>query len=590
MSRPPLISLLLGPCLRVLLLLVSCAVLAPAAFAQGGDAQDLALQALRLEFERDNVAATAEELNRRFREACEGGYNPACRRSTWQADGEVDANRVREIFLPSCEAGDPVACLVTSYALDAMARTERLDDDKGKLWRKSASILKTSCDRRFAPACHEFAWHIFEGKGLALSDPVKPALKEWNKACDAREWAACTQLARVYRDGGPVKSNAKAARKYAQMACRANYPDACYVLGRMDDSGWTGAQMDTFYGGLCERGHKLGCWRLARAYYDGIHPEPAQGRIQGLFERGCALDHAQACFEAGRWEQDLPNGDDARAAPLFGRACELEYAAGCSAQVDMILAGRVEGSVRSAFNAFDLACEQRQSVEACTELGYHLLDNESAERDPARGRELLGRVCTSDASDPEACFVLGRTHEEGIGGDRDRTDASTFYRWACKSGYIEACIRRGELLISDVGVRRDDQEALVMFGQACDGQLARGCAQAGQILEEGTYVRKNNAAAAEWYGKGCEQDHPDSCRGLGRVHEEGVDGQRDLHAARAAQQKAVDLGSLDAKRDLSRLLWNGMGGPRKRGAAKKLAREACQAGDAVACRGPNFLK
>lgn len=580
MRRTPILALVASS--------LAC-LLAPVASAQtAGEARDLALEALRLEFEYDNVSATRSELERRFREACERGYNPACRRSTWIDEDDLDIPIVHEVFRPSCEAGDRVACLVVGWSLDRLAMAEPTPEERDRTWRSAARLLKEHCDDGFATACNDYASFLYQNKGVVLPDP-RPALKTWEQACRSGEQAACTTLARLYRDGGPgVKVNRGGARNYAQRACNAGYPDACFLIGQLDDARWSADQLDGYYAPLCTQGHKDACWHLARTYFDGIHPEPRPGRTQELFEIACTLNHPRACFEAGRWEQDR-NGDDKKAAELFGRACELQDAAGCSAQVSMILSGKVDATVRSAYSAFDVACDQRQSTEACAELGYYLLDRESRHRDANRGRELLERVCFDEGSDPEACFVLGRTYEEGVGGDRDRTEASTFYRWACSANQTEACMRRGKLLYDGIGVPLDHGEAVAMYGRACDGSEAEGCFWAGRILEEGTYIPRDPNAAAEWFTRGCDLQSHRACNALGQIQELGIDGTPDMKAARAAYERALEHGSLDAQRNLARLLWNGYGGRRERRRAKALCRSACQSGLAVACRGPAFL-
>lgn len=573
--------------LRVLVALLAAFAAVPAFAQTPGEARDLALAALRLEFERDALSATAADLEARFREACEKGYNPACRRSTWLTGGEPDPAKVVEVFATSCEAGDQVACLVLGWALDAIASGQRNADERDRTWRKAARQLKADCDGGFTPACHDYAGYLYDQKGIT-SDP-RAAIARWKKACDAGEQASCTKLARLSRDGGPgVTASLSQARAFAQKACDGGYADGCAALGEMEDASWTPEKFDTFYGDLCDRGHRNSCWRLARAYYDGIRPEPAPGRLQALFVRGCDLGHARSCYEAGRWLQDHA-GNDADAASLYGRACQLLDAAGCSAQVDMILGNKVAGSVKEAYAAFDVACEQRQSIAACTQLAYALMEGVEVPRDAERARGLLQRACVDERSDPQACMVLGRSFEEGLGGDRDRTEASKYYRWACAAGNAESCMNRGDLLVSDVGVRRDDHEALNMYERACDGGIAAACHEAGRIVDEGTYVKRDLPLAATLYEKACAKGDGRGCFALGRVQEAGPTGTPDMGAAREAYERALAAGSLDAKRALARLLWNGFGGRRAKGRAKDLCREACQGGDAVACRGPAFL-
>jgi TPR repeat protein len=553
-----------------------------------GEARELALTALRLEFERDGLAATESELEARFAKACERGYSVACRRSTWLVDGKPDFRKVQDVFTPSCEAGDDVACLVMGWALDAIASRIKDVDLRDKTWREAARQLKSSCLEGYQPACHDYAGFLYANKGV--ESPPDPALRRWKDACDAREYASCTQLARLHLEGGSgVAPNRATAQRFAATACTGGYPDGCAVLGAIDDSSWAADKLDKFYGGLCDQGHRDSCWRLARSYYDGVRPEPTPGRLQALFERGCELRHARSCFEAGRWQIDH-GGEVATAAQRFGRACNLGDAAGCSAQVDLILSERTPGSVKDAYHAFDVACEAGQSLRACLDLALALIEGEQIPRNAERGRTLLMRVCTDESSDPKACTALGESFEEGLGGERDRTKASSYYRWACAANVFEACKRRGDLLVSDVGVRRDDHEALNMYERACEGKIALACNEAARILYEGTFVKQDLARAASLYSQGCQAGEPQACFGLGQVLERGPGATPDMKSAREAYTRAVELGSLDAKRSLARLLWNGFGGSKQKGRAKQLCREACQGGDAVACRGPAFLK
>ncbi|MEQ1565533.1 MAG: hypothetical protein ABMA64_07845 [Myxococcota bacterium] len=560
---------------------------APALAQSGGEARELALSALRLEFERDGVSASEEALAERFDLACDRGYNPACRRASWRKDDAPDPAAALEVFTPSCEAGDQVACLVMGWCLDTLAAEMTNVEDRDRAWRRAARQLKADCDTGFQPACHDYAGYLYDNKGVD-SEPA-PALRRWNAACDAGEYASCTTLARLYAKGSPgAPASAATAARFAQRACDGKYAAGCMLVGEAKEAAWTASVTDTFYGALCDQGYRDGCWHLARMYYDGIFKEPAEGRLKGLFDQGCSLRHARSCFEAGRWEIDH-QGDVSVAAAKFGRACALGDAAGCASQVDLILSGRADGSVKDAFDAFDQACEQRQSAQACTALALALLDGVEVPRDAERARTLLTRVCVNERSDPRACFRLGQSFEDGLGGERDRTVASQFYRWGCAGGSTDSCMRRGQLLTSDVGVRRDDAEALNMFGRACEGGIAAGCREAGGILFEGTYLQRDLATSAEWFARGCDAKDGASCFGLGQVHEIGPSGAPDMAAAREAYERAIAASSLDAKRALARLLWQGFGGGKSRGRAKQLCREACQSGDPVACRGPAFL-
>jgi TPR repeat protein len=556
--------------------------------AHAQEGRDLALSAVRAEFERDGVTASEKDLSDAFKQACDHGYNPACRRDTWLTEGRPDPVKVLPIFESSCESGDPVACLVMGWMLDLKAQKTQNPDERDRLWRKAARQLKSDCEAGFTPACHDFAGYLYNNRGV-VSDP-RPAIARWKTACDNREAASCDQLARLSSTGGPgVVVNASAARTLATRGCELGYAASCALLGSMDDKSWDVAKLDAYYGDLCEKGHRDSCWSLARSYYDGLRQEPVEGRAHELFLRACDLSHARACFESGRWEMDHGGQADA-AASLFGKACSLGDAAACSAQVDLILASKVSIPFKQTRDAFDVACEQRQSIPACTALAYALLSGTDVPRDAERARELLGRSCTEPSSDPEACARLAEMFVDGLGGDRDRTEASKYYRWSCNAGVARSCFERGLLLTSDVGVRRDDAEAVAMFTMACDRHLPRGCFEAGKILDAGTYVQQDLAGAAGFYDRACAAGIPTACWSLGVVQEKGPSGAPDYTAARAAYEAAITAGDpTTAKRLLARLLYNGLGGRPEKGRAKQYCKESCQGGDAKACGGPAAL-
>src|SRR5262245_39207984 len=135
----PLRVCLFGSLLLSLLLLLT----ADTARAQSaGEARDLARAAMRLEFRRDALTATVADLEQRFAQACERGYAPACRRSTWLVDGKPDPMKVLAVLEPSCEAGDPVACLAVGWCLDLLADKERSRDEQERLRKRAAKTFK----------------------------------------------------------------------------------------------------------------------------------------------------------------------------------------------------------------------------------------------------------------------------------------------------------------------------------------------------------------------------------------------------------------------------------------------------------------
>ena len=575
------------PGMKRSLFLFALTALPTIAHAQG-EARDLALEAFAIEFYRHQVAATPDALAQRFQEACERGYSPACRRNSWFDGRDASLEAAADTLLPSCESGDPVACIITGWYYEELAKEARSEAVRLRQIKRAALNYKLYCEEGYAPACHDYARVMYEVPSLG-ADP-RAAIKRWQDACIEGVAASCDQLAKLYLSGGPaVRPDRRKALDYARRACDAGFPEGCATKGSIEGKDWDVATFDAYYGDLCDQGHRDSCWSLARTYFDGIHPEPSEGRAQELFAKACDLGHARACFEAGRHFGEGQDTDDAKASAYYRRACELGAAAGCDAYVDMVLSGRATGSVKEDAEAFDVACEERESKQACSVLGQALIEGIEVPRDAERGRELLHRACTDERSDPTACANLAIAYEEGLGGERDRTEASQYYRWACVAGHADSCLRRGDLLLADVGVRRDDYEALNMYERACEAGIAEGCRKGATILQEGTYVSRDLERAASLYGKACEKGDGGGCYGLGTVMEKGVRGTPDMAAARDAYEQALEKGAPEARSALARLLWNGLGGKKDKRRARKLASEACRYGDNPACQGPAAL-
>jgi len=548
-------------------------------------AQDLALEALTLEFSRDQATGSDEALQEKFEAACAAGYNLACQRGSWQVYGQADLELAEGTFDYACETGEPVACLVVGWSLDARAsRTE----DRDRTWKRAARIFKTHCDNGFTPACHEYAGFLYESKGFD-ADPRAAPLR-WKPACEAGYQPSCTTLGALLIEGGPgIRKNVSEGEAMLEAACEAGHPDACYQNAIRQDTEWEAEQLEATYAPLCEQGYSQACWTIGSRYLNGTLKAPEEGRALALMQAGCALRHAESCRQVGRIHAYANPPMDEEAGLSYGRACLLGDIQGCTSQAEMILAGRIDGSVKESTEAFESACQKRSLPGACTELAIELMRGVDLPRDPVRARSLLHRSCMTENSSIRACAALAKAYEEGQGGDRDRTTAAKYYRWACNAGDLTSCLRRGDLLNTGRGITRDDHEALAMYRRACEGENPRACFSGGRILEEGTYVTRDVGQAIDMYQQGCAGGHGDACARQGWLKEEGANGKPDFEAARAAYEEGILLTSTEAKRRMARLLWNGLGGPKQRGRAKKLAVEACRAGDAVACRGAAFL-
>lgn len=562
------------------------AVFARPAFAEPlTEAQGQALRALEMEFDVHHVTGTEAEREKAFASACEAGYNLACQRGAWVVYGTPDLPTAADLFGTACESGDSVACMVVGWNLD---RNAVASGDRDRSWRSAAKLFRDQCDAGFQPACHDWGWFLYQNKGFK-ADP-KSGIARWKKACDAGELASCTTLGALTVEGAPgIPANPREGATYLDKACNGGFAEACYQKAQLAGAAMSADERDRFLGAQCDAGHRMSCWALAQSYLNGSIQAPSQDRVDALLARGCDTGNGNSCFEAGRRETAKDKPDYGVAADRFARACSFGEMSGCTAQVELITGGKVQGSVKTAPQAFETACLKRNSAIACTELAMELMRGVDLARDPTRARALLHRACVSPESAARPCVELGHSYAEGMGGPRDRTTAAKFYRWACEAGDPRACELRGDLLLSGKGITRDDHDALAMYTKACEAGVAAACNKGGVILDEGTYVKRDAAGAQAMYQKACDGNDGAGCHGLGKMLEAGASGSADPVAARAAYERGAALGSVDAIREMARMLWDGLGGKKQRGKARQLAAKACQLGDAVACRGAEAI-
>lgn len=535
------------------------------------------LDLLSADFRRRGLTLPAGVLTERYKAACDTGWALACDAPNWHPKGPLVPSLAEMKLETACDGGDGAACIAHGWVLERKAK-ERSEPEH---YRAAARRYKAQCDdQKVAYACYEYGAILFNNLGVT-ADPRLGA-KRWEDACTSGEAAACTALARVYKVGAQnIKVDLAKAMEFAKKACTGGDPYGCLeqdVLSGADAGALMGRRAQ-----VCRAGGVDACWELASELLGGA-PEPSAGMTRGVLDLGCELGSGPACANAAGMA--LQENDDVRAAAQFRQACAADEVPGCVGIVDMLQAERAQGSIRQDRYAFEVACSKGGNANACSELGLALLDGESIPRDPTRARALLRQSCVDKSSPARPCFVLGDLFESGAGGDKDRTLAAQYYKWACAQGWGPACTRRGDLLHGGVGVRQDDAEAVASYQTGCDAGLAEACQKAAVILDEGSVIARDPARARDLYTLACDKSIGDACLRLGKLHVEGVVGGKDEAAARDAYDKGVALGNVEAHRHLARLLWNGLGGKKDKKRAKELCAAGCRADDPIACRGP----
>jgi len=147
-----------------------------------------------------------------------------------------------------------------------------------------------------------------------------------------------------------------------------------------------------------------------------------------------------ACSQLGvRYAQGAGgvSKDEARAARLFQRACELGDAGGC--------------------NNLGLAFQSGQGVP----------------QDYERAMDWFERACSGGFA--EGCNNQGALYEHGQGAPVNLGDAQRLYTQACRHGSGLGCSNLGVLYAQGRGVAPNPAEAARLFREACNAGSSVGC-------------------------------------------------------------------------------------------------------------------
>ncbi len=191
-------------------------------------------------------------------------------------------------------------------------------------------------------------------------------------------------------------------------------------------------------------------------------PSPASLLAPDHLKRACDGGHAEACNDLG-WAWDTGFGtlakDEAKAAKLFERACELKSSLGCLNRSKLArptnLAVAADFAARACEHKLEKGCVAlagvvqeakaacQRSAAACTNWGYLQDFGLGVPKDPAAGLKSYEQACA--AGERVGCHNAGVVYQEGTAGKANPVKAKARFQTACTQGYDAACRERDKL-------------------------------------------------------------------------------------------------------------------------------------------------
>ncbi len=124
---------------------------------------------------------------------------------------------------------------------------------------------------------------------------------------------------------------------------------------------------------------------------------------------------------------------------------------------------------------------------------------------------------------------MGGCYMEGVGVEKNPTEAAYWFRKAAEQGSTSAQDNLGLFYMNGIGVEKDESEALTWFVLAANSGSADAQNNLGCCYMEGVGVRIDPQSAIKWWKRAADQDHPAALFNLGLVYLDGSGVERDTH-------------------------------------------------------------
>jgi len=196
----------------------------------------------------------------------------------------------------------------------------------------------------------------------------------------------------------------------------------------------------------------------------------------------------------------------------------------------------------------------------------------------------------AEAGSPTAMSNFGVMYQNGLGVQRDYTEALKWYRRAVAAGDVRGMAYLGSMYGNGFGVQRDYTEALKWYRRAVAAGDVRGMAYLGSMYGNGFGVQRDYTEALKWWRKAADAGDPRGMSSLGAMYAYGWGLPRDYTEAYNWCVKAAQTGDADGMSALGVLYANGWGVAKDYKEAMNWFRKATEAGSlgGMVCLGVGY--
>ncbi|MBU1240750.1 hypothetical protein KJ865_13640 [Myxococcota bacterium] len=457
---------------------------------------------------------------------CQAGYTLACDALAFYSPMPPSAQKGAKTLLAQMEA----ECAKNKASFCNILSAFELDRSFSFLSPPNAFVHSSkACALSHGKfGCTKAGEMALAGMGTAQNTTQGEALLK--KGCDARDHAACYQLAKhlAYKEKTTSPYMPK-VNALLYKACRAGNDDACSNLRcrfskkpNRDVSPVTakeGKELYTMGQQACAKGNEFGCLletqMIARGLGTPKNIKKALASATGL----CDKKYASACHIASvvTFFEKKDKLSNEQMAALAQKGCDLGLARSCLVLGN--LKEKIKG-VAASLAPLERACNMG-SLTACLETGRAYESPKLGERNSAKSKQFYERSC--NGGDMMGCGALMELIVKEELRDLEEKEKG-FQRLLplCAMKMVGMCGYLAYVLHKGWGVEADPAAAEKLARTRCQCGAGGACWAAGKLTAVSYFNRRlvgrvryrargNFKRSLEYYRKGCSAGHGGAC-------------------------------------------------------------------------------
>ncbi|MCB9640781.1 MAG: sel1 repeat family protein [Myxococcales bacterium] len=393
--------------------------------------------------------------------------------------------RIRLLLLLSLSLFQPlVGCFTTQQQVKRTPPPP--EEDLSGLTPLQLSIRQ--CEKGIAKICQQL------GKkyelGIELKRDMDAALGYYRRACEQKDPLGCFYLGRflsynLHNDPLFSVKELQQAQTYFTRSCDEGFARACLRHARYlrESIFYTGNRRlaGAYYKkaqeaaiSACEQKDRHGCYALAWLYEHGVIYKNQKRTSISYYKLSCDKGLGLACYRLGRVIQGDWNmvTDLDRALALYGRACQLNNAAGCYAQAQVAL-----------------------RVPEIRKKNYHV--------------PKLQRACHFYHG--PSCYLLARETRPKYPSKKHKMAYRKLLQRSCRLGSGDGCLALAQLLDTPVISAPEKKLRNTALLRACAKRNAKSCSVLGDMYEQGRGLKHNCPKARAFKRRACSLGARTAC-------------------------------------------------------------------------------